>query len=128
MDHCEICCSGITSDGLDTQYTISCIFKRLPRYLQNKCLTEFGPQLEQGDAITFSQLSSFIQRRAQIEKSFLGKLINRLSDKVQVECSPIFRQPKRFAVNVTRGNSTNENTNIDARSRSCASCSAQHAL
>ena len=62
MRNCEICCDGIASAGLDTQHTIYCIFKSLPRYLQDKCLSELGPPLEQGGAITFSQLSSFIQR------------------------------------------------------------------
>ena len=69
MRTCEICCAGIASAGLDTQHIISCMFKRLPRCLQDKCLSELGPPLEQGGAITFSQLSSFTLGRAQIEKA-----------------------------------------------------------
>ena len=54
--------------------------------------------------------------------------MNRRLDKVQTESSPTFRQSKRFAVNATRSNFTTGNTSVDARSRPCANCSAQHPL
>ena len=34
--NCKICCAGIVSAGLNTQHTIACRFKRLPRHHQDK--------------------------------------------------------------------------------------------
>ena len=48
MKNCEISYDDMPSAGLDTQHTISKIFKRLPRYLQNKFMAEVSLQLERG--------------------------------------------------------------------------------
>ena len=64
MKNCEISCGDPPSAGLDTQHTVSKIFKRLPRYLKDKFMAEVSLQLERGQSIAFAELSGFIQRRA----------------------------------------------------------------
>lgn len=119
MRNCEICCAGMESAGLNTQHTISSIFKRLPRYLQDKFVSELGVQFELGEPATFAQLSSFIQRRAQIERSFLGQILNRKPDKSSPQNPPASRPVRGYTVNTTTS---------AVYSKSCPRCSAQHSL
>ena len=81
IKNCDISCGCTPSAGLDTQHTVSKIFKRLPRYLQDKFMAEVSLQLERVQPIVFTQLSGFIQRRASVERSYLGQLMSRRVDK-----------------------------------------------
>ena len=40
MKNCEMSCAGMSSAGLDTQHTVASIFKRLPRYMQDKFMEQ----------------------------------------------------------------------------------------
>ena len=51
MRICLITCTGLSSAGLDTQQTIGSVFKRLPRDLQDKFMSEFSIKLERNDLI-----------------------------------------------------------------------------
>ena len=128
MKNCEISCGGTPSAGLDTQHTVSKIFKRLPRYLQDKFMAEVSLQLERGQPIAFTQLSGFIQRRASVERSYLGQLMSR-RDKSSVESSRNLHPFRKASVNAGQSKSKNvNNAFLDPREQSCAFCRASHAL
>ena len=63
MNNCEIAYGGVSGAVLNTQHAVSRIFKRLPRYLQDKFMAEVSVQLQRGFPITFAQLSAFFQKR-----------------------------------------------------------------
>ena len=128
MKNGEISC-GTPSAGLDTQHTISKIFKRLHRYLQDKFMAKVSLQLERGQPIAFTQLSGFIQRRALVERSYLGQLMRRQVDKSSVESSRNLHPLRKASVNVGQSRSKNVNNGLlDPREQSCAFCQASHAL
>ena len=60
MKNCEMSCAGMSSAGLDTKHTVASIFKRLPRYMQDKFMATVSSQLHAGHPILFSQLSQFV--------------------------------------------------------------------
>ena len=126
MKNCEIACGGVSGAGLNTQHTVSRIFKRLPRYLQDKFMAEVSVQLERGCPITFAQLSAFLQKRALVEKSFLGQLVNRRVDKTPTDN---IGNQRRFGrkIGINTAQTTTERKEIPMR-ESCACCSEPHAL
>ena len=129
MKNCEISCGGTPSAGLDTQHIVSKIFKRLPRYLQDKFMAEFSLQLERGQPIAFAQLSGFIQRFTVVERSYLGQLMSRRVDKSSVESPRNLHPFRKASVNASQSKSKNvNNTLLDPREQSCAFCRAPHAL
>ena len=74
MRNCLIACSGLPSAGLDTQHTVGSVFKRLPKGLQEKFMSEVSNELENNKLITFKDLTGFVERHASMERSFLGQL------------------------------------------------------
>ena len=127
MKNCDISCGGTPSAGLDTQHTVSKIFKRFPRYLQDKCMVEVSFQLDQ--PIAFTQLSGFIQRTALVERSYLGQLISRRVDKSSVESSRNLHPFRKASVNAGQSRSKNViNALLDPREQLCAFCQASHAF
>ena len=126
MKNCEIACGGVSGAGLNTQHTVSRIFKRLPRYLQDKFMAEVSVQLERGCPITFAQLSVFLQKRALVEKSFLGQLVNRRVDKTPTDNIGNQRQFGR-KIGINTAQTTTERKEVPMR-ESCACCSEPHAL
>ena len=126
MKNCEIACGGVSGAGLNTQHTVSRIFKRLPRYLQDKFMAEVSVQLERGCPITFAQLSAFLQKRVLVEKSFLGQLVNRRVDKTPTDN---IGNQRRFGrkIGINTAQTTTERKEIPMQ-ESCACCSEPHAL
>ena len=112
MKNCEISCGGTLSAGLNTQHTISKIFKRLPRYLQDEFMAEVSLQLEYGQPIAFKQLSGFIQRRTLVERCYLGQLMSRRVDKSSVESSRDLHPFRKASVNAGQSRSKNVSSNL----------------
>ena len=129
MKNCEISCGGTPSAGLDTQHTVSKIFKRLPRYLQDTFMAEVSLQLERGQPIAFTQLSEFKQRRALVKRSYLGQLMSRRVDKSSVESFRNLHPFRKASINAAQNKSKNvNNALLDPREQSCAFCQTSDAL
>ena len=129
MKNCKISCGGTPGAGLNTQHTVSKIFKCLPRYLQDKFMAEVSLQLERGQPIAFTQLFGFIERRALVQRNYLGQLMSRRVDKSSVESSRNLHPFRKASVNMGQSKSKNvNNALLNPREQSCAFCQASHAL
>ena len=53
MRNCLIARSGLASAGLDTQHTVGSVFKRLPKSLQEKFMSEVSNKIKNNKLITF---------------------------------------------------------------------------
>ena len=95
MRNCLITCTGLFSAGLDTQQTIGSVFKRLPRDLQDKFMSEFSIKLERNNLITFKDLTEFVERRSRIGKSFLGQLAGDGKGERRQEIVTMFNHPRK---------------------------------
>ena len=69
MQNCLITCSGLSSAGLDTQQTTGSVFKRLPKVLQDKFISEFSIKLERNELVTFKDLTEFDERCSHMGKA-----------------------------------------------------------
>jgi len=103
MRNCLMACVDLSSAGLDTRQTVPSIFKRLPRHLQDKFMASFSPHLETGRPITFAMLADFVERRALIESSFLGQVLEQRNDKAPDKGSRSFPHFRKLSINAVHG-------------------------
>ena len=99
MRNCLITCSGLSSAGLDTQQIISSVFKRLPKDLQDKFMSEFSIKLERNELVTFKDLTEFVERRFRMGKSYLEQLALGKGERRQERAS-VFDQSRKRTYNV----------------------------
>ena len=76
MRNCLIACSGLASAGLNTQHKVGSVFKRLPRSLHEKFMSEVkcSNKLKNSKLITFKGLTEFAESLARMERSSFGQL------------------------------------------------------
>ena len=130
MKNCEMSCAGMSSAGLDTQHAVASIFKRLPRYMQDKFMGTVSSQLDSGQPIRFSQLSQFVQHEARVENSFLGQLVGHHASR-EPKQPPLSARPFRKAtINAVQSQVKENSVNPPppTSASTCVCCSLPQAL
>ena len=128
MRNCLMACGSLNSAGLDTQQTVSSVFTRLPRHLQDKFMASVTMHLETGRPVTFAMLADFVERRLLVEASFLGQVIEQRGDRGRDKGAK-FNQPFRKAsINTVQGEASRPSRSNGAGNTQCEFCSLSHAL
>ena len=128
MRNCLMACGSLNSAGLDTQQTVSSVFTRLPRHLQDKFMASVTMHLETGRPVTFAMLADFVERRSLVEASFLGQVVEQRGDRGRDKGAK-FNQPFRKAsINTVRGEASRPSRSNGAGNTQCEFCSLGHAL
>ena len=128
MRNCLMACGSLNSAGLDTQQTVSSVFTRLPRHLQDKFVASVTMHLETGRPVTFAMLADFVERRSLVEASFLGQVVEQRGDRGRDKGAK-FNQPFRKAsINTVRGEASRPSRSNGAGNTQCEFCSLGHAL
>ena len=128
MRNCLMACGNLNSAGLDTQQTVSSVFTRLPRHLQDKFVASVTMLLETGRPVTFAMLADFVERRSLVEASFLGQVVEQRGDRGRDKGAK-FNQPFRKAsINTVQGEASRPFRSNGAGNTQCEFCSLSHAL
>ena len=128
MRNCLMACGSLNSAGLDTQQTVSSVFTRLPRHLQDKFMALVTMHLETGRPVTFAMLADFVERRSLVEASFLGQVVEQRGDRGRDKGAK-FNQPFRKAsINTVQGEASRSSRSNGAGKTQCEFCSLGHAL
>ena len=125
MRNCLITCSGLSSAGLDTQQTIGSVFKRLPKDLQDKFMSEFSTKLERNELVTFKDLTEFVERRSRMGKSYLGQLTLGKGERRQ-ERAFVFDQSRKRTYFTSAGRK--ETKDVAPKTPQCSECKGFHTL
>jgi len=128
MRNCLMACGDLSSAGLDTQQTVASIFTRLPRHLQDKFMASVAPHLETGRPITFAMLADFVERRALIDSSFLGQVVEQRNDRIHDKGSRTFPHFRKSSVNAVHGEPNKSPKSSGVGESRCAFCAQDHAL
>ena len=128
MRNCLMACGSLNSAGLDTQQTVSSVFTRLPRHLQDKFVASVTMHLETGRPVTFAMLADFVERRSLVEASFLGQVVEQRGDRGRDKGAK-FNQPFRKAfINTVQGEASRPSRSNGTGNTQCEFCSLSHAL
>ena len=128
MRNCLMACNNLDSAGLDTQQTVSGIFKRLPNHLQDKFIASVSSHLQSGRPITFAMLADFLEKRTKVETSFLGQIVSRRGDRRWLDrASREQAQPRKASVNTVQGSSGKQFRSGGATVK-CGFCPQSHPL
>ena len=128
MRNCLIACGNLSCAGLDKQQTVSGIFKRLPRHLQDKFMASVSSHLQLGRPVTFAMLADFLEERAMVKASFLGQIVSQRSDRRwQDRVTREQSQVRKVSINTVQGGSGQQDRS-GATAVKCGFCSQSHPL
>ena len=123
MRNCLITCSGLSR--LDTQQSIGSVFKRLPKDLLDKFMSEFSIKLERIELVTFKDLTEFAERRSRMGKSYLGQLALGKGERRQERAS-VFDQSRKRTYFTSAGRKETEY--VAPQAPLCPECKGFHTL
>ena len=128
MRNCLMACGNLSCAGLDTQQTVSGIFKRLPSHLQDKFIASVSSHLQLGRPVTFAMLADFLEKRAMIEASFSGQIVSQRGDRRWQDRVPREQsQVRKLLINTVQGGSEKQER-FGATAVKCGFCSQSHPL
>ena len=126
MRNCLMAYSSLNSAGLDTQQTVSSVFTRLPRHLQDKFMASVTMQLETWRPITFAMLDDFIERRSLVEASFLGQVVEQRGDRGRDKGAKFQQAFRKASIYTVQGEASRRSNRVG--NTQCEFCSLDHAL